>query len=938
MSRRLRPVLAGLPLLLAVLAAPAARAESLEASCKFAEALGDRLYLPDRGLQYLAFLKAEGKVPDGQQALYDGTVVFLLELQVRQEIDPARREEALARAQALVQPTLDRITAKPDPKKPRGPCSAGDFKMALAFLRISQAAAKGTVDQGPRLKRLHALLQIAYKVLEASDFGGGEEDLYRKLDLMVEFSMVDGGTVLMMKGSAGLNPEERLQAFQDGAEDFKFARSAHDNESNPDAFVGFPAAYLGLAQCHLAIAAEVEGTDKPRADQAREEAKRVLGAVLKNPANPDLSPVRAGEARYEAGKQLLELAFALGDLPGAKGVVQAFRQKAGKRPEPQAQGDLLEARVDMEGSRQAKVPAVAAQLKDKAVETARRVKESGGASAQEAEALLSAWEGLSGRSRRNWKAEAEEALKNKGYEEAERKFHALIRTAGRNDALAAHGWFGLGECLRQRQHLFEALFAFDRAARLLPSGDRSGVAAALAVSCLQEVTRDLPLSATVAQWKASLKLLTEFPQHPNAPLAAYKLGVILSMEKDHESAIGYFRMPKPGDLFYEESVYELGRCLGQQVLDLQRQGQSADARIVQAETALALFESVAAKAPREKGLGPRAAEAGFLRIEIQALGRPEQALALMDAYPRSYPEAGADRLAELVPIKALALAAKGDWVATQQQFEEADKATVGKKPWPLLRQALVLQKLAVGKSEAGAFAALLANKIALNRPFKFKDAAERFVDNCNNKRYADAIVAGEQILDNDILTNPAYRDNAEVSKWLDYWIGQKLPECYVETGAWAKAAPLFIKRQDYLVIAKGYNQKGPDGLPPPLQAEDRTFWEHAALACTRAAEQMPSGDARKAMAERGSDSWVRVMDGMGLEDGRYWSLILDALRADVLAGKYGAARDRVHGLWVSYPDLGGQKDRFVEVLKGLAQAEVPFAEVAKGLLQELQGE
>ncbi len=935
MSRRLRPVLACLIL---ILAAPAARAESLEASCRFAEALGNRLYLPDMGLQYLASLKAEGRVPPEQQALYDGTVVFLLELQVRQEPDPVRREEVFKRAQALVQPALDRLTARPDPKKPQGPFSAGDFKRVLAFLRISQAAAKGAADAGPRLKQLHALSQAVYKVLEVSDFGGGQEELYQKLDLMVEFNMVDGGTVLMMKGAAGLTPMDRLQAFQDGVEDFKFARAAHDDESNPDAFVGFPAAYLGLAQCHLAVAAEVTGSDPARAGQAREEAKRVLGAVLRNPANPDLSPVQAEAARYEAGKQLLELAFAAGDLPGAKGVVQAFRQKAGKRGEAPAHGDLLEARTDMEGSRQAKVPATAAQLKDRAVAAARQVQESGGPAAQEAEALLSAWEGLSGRSRRNWKAEAEEALKNKSYEEAARKFRALIRTAGRNDALAAHGWFGLGECLRQRQHLFEALFAFERASRLLPSGERSGVAAALAVSCLQEATKELPSTATVAQWKASLKLLTEFPQHSNASPAAYKLGVILSMERDFESAIGYLRMPKPGDQFYEESVYELGRCLVLQVRDLQRLGQPADARIAEAETALALFESAAAKAPPEKKLGPQAAEAGFLRIEIQALARPDKALELIEAYPRSYPDADPERLAELVQIRALALAAKGDWAAAQQQFQEADKATAGKKPWPLLRQALVLQKLAGGKAEAGAFAALLDNKIALNRPFKFKDAMERFINNYNNKRYAEAIVAGEQILENGIMTHPAYVKDAALSELLDYWIRRRLPECYYETQEWAKAAPLFIQLQDHVVIVAGYNQKGPDGLPPPLKAQDRTPWEHAAVSCTRAAAQMPPGDARKAMAERASDSWVRVMDGMSREDARYWSFVLDALRADVLAGKYGAARDRVHGLWISFPDLGGQKDRFVEALKGLAQAEASFAEVAKGLLEEIQGE
>jgi TolA-binding protein len=935
MSRRLRPALAGLVLVPAVLsgvlAVPAARAESLEDSCRFAEALGDRLYLPDKGLQYLASLKAGGKVPPEQQALYDGTVVFLLELQVRQETDPARREEGLTRAQALVQPTLDRLTAKPDPKKPRVPFSAGDFRTVLAFLRITQAAAKGAADQGPRLKRLHALSQTVYKVLEASDFGSGtEEDLYQKLDLMVEFSMVDGGSVLMMKGAAGLTPVERLKAFQEGVEDFKFARSAHDDESNPDAFVGFPAAYLGLAQCHLAIAAEASD-DKPRADQAREEAKRVLGEVLKNPANPALSPVQAGAARYEAAKQLLELAFSVGDLPGAKGVVQAFRQKAGKRQEPQAQGDLLEARVDMEGSRQSKVPAAAAQLKDKAMDTARRVQSSGGASAPEAEALLSAWEGLSGRSRRNWKAEAEEALTHKSYEEAERKFRALIRTAGRNDALAAQGWYGLGECLRQRQRHFEALFAFERAARLLSAGERAGVAAALAVSCLQEATKDLPSSASVAQWKASLKLLADFPQHKNAPAASYKLGGILFDEKDYESAIGYFRMLKPGDLFYEESVYLLGRCLVQQVRDLQRQGQPADARIDQAGTALALFESVAAKAPREKNLGPRAAEAGFLRIEIQALARPERALELIEAYPRSYPDAGIERRAELVPIKALALAAKGDWAAAQQQFEAADKTTAGKKPWPLLRQAQVLQKLAAGKPQAGAFAALLANKIALNRPFNFKDAYDRFVDNFSNKRYADAIVAGEQILENEV---PNREDAVKARAYVE----ENLPECYCETKEYSKAAPLLAKVQEDVIILGGYNRKGPDGLPPPLKAKDRALWERTALACTRTAEQMPPGDARKAMAERASDSWVRFMDGMIPDDPAYWSVVLDALRADVLAGKYSAARDRVHGLWISYPELGGQKDRFVESLKGLAQAEAPFSEDAKGLLQELQGE
>ena len=225
----------------------------------------------------------------------------------------------------------------------------------------------------------------------------------------------------------------------------------------------------------------------------------------------------------------------------------------------------------------------------------------------------------------------------------------------------------------------------------------------------------------------------------------------------------------------------------------------------------------------------------------------------------------------------------------------------------------------------------------MNRPFKFKDAADRFTENHKAKRYADALVAGEQILENEVPDNPVYRDHPEVSKWLA-WFDQAMPECYYEIQDWAKAAPLFIKLQEYRVIVGGYNQKGPDGLPPSLKIEDRTLWEHAALACTRAAEQMPPGDVRKAMAERASDSWVRVMDGMGREDERYWSFVLDALRADVLAGKYAAAHDRVHGLWISFPDLGGQKDRFVEALKGLSQAEASFAEVAKVLLGELQGE
>lgn len=906
--------------------ASAAGAESFEASCQFAEALGDKLHLPDMGIRYLEGVTAP---PEGKD-LRVKTLIGLLDLQMREEGDAAKKEALTKKARELAEPHLAKLLAKPQPGKPRPAVTLADFRIALAILRIGQGEARGAADAGPRLVKLHAQGQEIFGVLESSDFG--DDKLYEKLDVMVEFQMVDGATALQMKGVSGLSAAERLKALRDAVTSFDWARAAFEEEGSTA--IGFPNAYLFQAQALLAVAAEAKAAgDAPAGQEAAKQAKELLEALLKNPPAEGVQPGQFDTARYEAAKFLLDAADPA-DPAAAAQILQLYR--GSKLPKSQDRVDLLDARVRLARARalQEKKTLGFEKIREEAAAILRRLKDEGGPQALEAEGLLASLEGGTAARGRNWRQEAEEAMKAKNYDEAERKFRALIAAAARNDKQAAIGWFGLAESYRERQRLFQAQFAYERAARLAPAWDRAGFAAALAVSTFQAAIKDaaLPAAATRARKTESLRLLagqSDARLAVQIAAANYSLGWLEMADRNYEGALGYLGRITAGDEAHAEAQNAIGRCYVQ----LWRDRKTPDLA-AKAEAAFAAFEEAAVKAPKEKNLGPIAAESAILRIELLLETDPAKAVALAEAYPKNYPDAAAERAHELAALQALARAAKGDFAGSRALWEKAAQATREKKPWPLARPTQNLLKLVQGKDAA--FAAVLANEIAARKPFNFKDAADRFAENYKGKRYAEALMAGEQILENDVHNNPAYKDNPEVAKWLR-WFLRAMGEVYVETQVWSRAVPLLSRLQDDLFIIKGYNKPGKDGLPPPIEAEDLPLWKSVAVACTRAALDMPAGDERRACALRGSDAWTRLLDGIDSQHPDFWPTILDAFRAEVLAGKYSAARDRVHGLWISFPDLGGHKDRFVEALRDLAPKEPGFDEASAQLMKELQG-
>ena len=415
----------------ALLAVLPARAEPpFEASCRFAEALGDRLRAPDLGMKYLDSLKSAGKVPADQEPFFAQARLNLLGIQARQEPDPVQKEALLKRAGESAQPILDRLLQPPAKGQP--PPSLEEFRTVLAYYRIVQAAATGAVDAGPRLKRLHDGFRKVYQRLYDADF----PDLDQKLDLQIEFQMSDGAVVLALRGAAtgtGVTPQDKLQALKDGVEAFNLVRYIFDDPDRPE-MVGFPAAYRGLAQCHRGIAEESSDA------KALDEARKLLNAVLNNPINPSVPSAEQMEARYLASKDLLDIAFRAAAFTEAGKAVGDYRKKAGSRPPLLDRATLLGARVDMANSVYLKEKGKpnAEELRNKALAAAAQVKERGGIAASEAEALLAEWEGLSGRTRKNWKAAADQAFGEKSYEEAKRKYRAVLKTASRsNDKLLA---------------------------------------------------------------------------------------------------------------------------------------------------------------------------------------------------------------------------------------------------------------------------------------------------------------------------------------------------------------------------------------------------------------------------------------------------------------------------------------------------------------------
>ena len=903
--------------------------EPLAEACRFAEALGDRLHAPDLGLSYLEGVKAARKIPPEQEPTYALSILTLLDIQVRQESDQAKREAVVERARALARPSLDKFAPFPAGQK-RPPVFPEDFRTSLAYIRIVQAARRGALDAGKQLKDLHLFSRQVYQRLEGADFPDDPEGV-RKTDLMVEVQMTDGATILAMRSAPGMNNADLVQALKDGVEIFEFVRSVYDppDQSN---VVGFPNAYRGLAQCHRGLA-EANSDVKELA-----EARKILNAVLTNPINPNLSAADQNEARYTAAKDLLDIAFKAKSenlVAEAMKTTTDFRKRAGSRPELLARADLLQARVDMENARSSKPSGGTKEvLRAKAIDTATRVKEFGGSVGAEAESLLGEWEGLTGRpNQKNWKQEADKALQAKSYGEAIRKFRAVLKTAKGKDELLSKAWAGIASALMEQQRLLEASLGFARAARAFPSGPKAGDYAYYAVSLLLKGTKELPSSATVLERKEAFLLLAN-ANHPQSPVAEHQLGLILNWERDQEGAERYLQRLKPDYPQYTDALFDLAICRVGILRRLEREGKQAAAALGAAEQSLSAFLERAKGKPE---LMQKAAEAGYLRVEIHAMAEPAKALGLIEEYPLKYPGAK-EQIADLPRLQAIAQASKGDFAAASKSWDQTVQAVgdTKPKPWPLSSSARLLLRLSDARKkddkDASSLALTLNNQLAERLPFKFSDAAKLFQGNLEQKRYADAIVVGEQILER-VPGTPAAED-AGNRKWLA-WFNEKLPECYVETGAWAKAVERLSEMQQDAVIR--YRLKPQHGeLPPALPSALYPLWERTALACTRAAQQMPAGDSRKATASRGADSWMTLLETVNASEPRYWTMLLEAVRSEVFAGRYAAARDRLHGAWLTYPDLGGQKDRFVEVIKELAQKEPEFsAPYAQALIGEL---
>jgi len=943
---RLLPAAAALA---SVMASAPASAETFEESRAFAERLADRWRMPDLSLRYLQALEDGGRIPEKDRGALSSVKLSLLQSQVIQEPDFAKREPLLKLGEAWAQSAVAKVLAEA-PKTgqagpPRPAVSTDEFRSVLCYLRVLSSGARGAPDAGVRIRKVHELAQKTFHRIEEASI----EDPYEKGDLMSEVCMTDGLAVLGLRGAAGLAGPDRIKILEEGIENFQWAREYNDDSDHPEV-VGFPAAYLGLAQAWRLLAEEgAPGPDGKKPTKPMEECKKAFGAVLSNPMNPNLPPSAVLEARNAAAKELLEIAIKAGALGDADKVVLEFTRKVPQRGLGKARTVLLEARVDFAKSSALKASGSSKweEAKAKAIEKATRIKEAPGGAAWEAEQLLGDWEGISSVTRRNWRGEAKTALQAKSYPEALRKYRAALASVGKDDSARASIWGYIGECYSQQGRMMQASAAFERAARACPSWESAGNCAALAFSRMEQAVKDLPKDATSAQRKSLLLLLAGFSGHKDAPIALHQLGFLCYQERDYEGAERYLTAVPSGYEGYLKVLDLLAYARVDLVRRKDRAGGAPPEMVKKAlESNQAFLDKAKGPAAAEPWVHKSAAEHFYLRIEVLSQREPAKALQFISEYPRTYPEA-TERIADLPRLAAVTAAASGDWATAASSWVQAVQTAGDPKPgrgWPLLGTAKALQALAEGAGKKGVqpaadLAAQIGAQIAKFQPFKFSDAARRFVENYSAKRWPEAIVALEQIREN-VTDNPAAREAYMKDPGTADWIRlfeEQYPECYVETGDWAKAVDPLLALQDRMRILK---QLDPPGVvpPPPLPPSAQKLWALAGTACTRVALQMPAGDARKEKALKAAETWSRLLDAASVDDAGYWEMLLDAVRANALAGRYAAAKDTVHNKWVSFNDLGGQKDRYIQAVRELAQTEPGFAPTAEEILAELTGE
>lgn len=925
-------------ILLPVLPRPA-RAEGVEAACRFAEAVGQRLGMPDLGLGYLdVYLDAparKGKVPAEARAACDLSVMNLLQMQLRQEQDEAKRSALMKRAAVIAKPALDKLDAPAPKGKTRPALAPDDFWLLLGACRMEQAAAKGAADEGTRLLALHERMKRLYAALEETFFTGFEDPTDDpKPQIMLMYRMRDGEMVLSLRLATGLSSPQRIAAFSDGVEAFREARGIYDDSDS------YPWASLGMAQCRRALAKERPGD--PKAKEDLDEARKLLTLVLGGPACPAVTAREADEARAHAARELVDIALEGGQFQDARNAVASLR-KSGRASVAvlSDRADLLGARVDWEDAARQKAGPQAAplSLKERAVAAVTRLKDGGGPLAQEAEDLLGSWEGGVGSRRgRNWMAEADEAFRDKRFDEAARKYRAVTLTARPGERFWAQAWFYLGACHSLSRRYHEASVAFDRAARGA-RWDRAGESAFQAWANLRQAASGLPEAAQRRRLKEAYQLHAGFPGEAHAPEALVALGRILREEGDLESACVFLARVPEGHASHPGALYEAALCRHRIARQAERTGKDpaeAAKTALAAEEALGRFSAAlqALPAATRDPWKAQASYAAWLRIEVGVRQKPDTALALIETYAASYPDAKAPK-DELASLKALALGAKRDFAAARKAWDEAAAAAdaEGRKPWPLLGHARALQRLCEGSDPAARdLSAALATQIGRYQPFKFKEAAERFQQNVEDKRWAEAREAAEQILEN-VPGTPLEEANRP---WMD-WFLKNLPDVYISTEAWAKAAPLLAELQDNAVILGRYGAH-PGEMPPPIASRDWALWEKCARVCARAAEGLPPGEERVKLAARAAESWGRLIlsDFVSRSDGnRYWEVIHETVRAEALAGQGAAARDRLHSEFVTYPELGGKREGFVKLVRDLQRIEPSFAADAAKLLEEL---
>ncbi len=902
---------------------PPALAASFEDTVLFAEKLADRWRMPDLALKHLQGLETADRILDKDRMALTGLKLFLLRKQVLQEPDPAKRESLVKLAEAWSQDVVDRIQTDAKSVQPRPGVSPDEFWAVFWHLRVLSACSRGASDAGPRIRKAHDLAMKTYVSLKEFARESGDEAYG---DLLPEVRMADGELLLLVKEASGLTAAERLDLLKAGVDSFQDAWEY--DERYPDV-LGSPAACLGLARCWRLLAAEAYAD--PEGRKPLEECRKALNAALSLPLEPALSPAAAAEARYDAARELLDLALQQeGNLQEADRVVREFGRKVVQKGLGKDRSALLGARVDM-----------ARAASEKAIATATRIRQAGGPASGEAGQLLGEWEEDSGVRRRNWRAEAAKTLEAGRYPEAIRKYHAALVSVGKDDRLKASIWGYIGECYSQQGRPLQASIAFERAARGCPFWEKAGDCAALAYARCRQGTQGLSEASTAPRFRTLLELLVSFPAHKAAPEGLFQLGRLCVQQHDFEGAERSLMAVPAASARYLEALDALASVR----MELVRRQESAGG------PPPALLERALAsnQAFLDRAKGPAAAEAwvrrsaarhAYLRIEVLSQREPAKALQFISEYPGTYPEAG-ERIAGLPALSAVAAGALGDWVLATAVWEQA-VALAGDppqgRPWPLLNAAKTLQGLSDASGKKGVqpaadLAARISAQISRFRPFDFHEAAGRFGDNYKAKRWAEAIVAAEQIRRN-VTEDPQARQKAMKdgnAEWI-LEFEKRFPECYVGSGEWAKAVDPLLALQERMAIVQGVGKLAPGA---PLPAECRKVWEWTATACTRVSLQMPAGDARKALALRACDSWRRLLEDAGVEDTGYWEMLLDAMRSQALAGRYEAAKDTIHGMFVTYPSLGGRKEGFLQAVLELACIEPGFASTAQEIASEL---